>query len=97
VVGPTFAAGALELSRANSNNHRKVGQNVLYADGHVQFQTTPFCGVGQDVKRDNIYTALAPIALAPGQRPPVESNGFYGHDVGPSWINDSFLVPTDDE
>jgi hypothetical protein len=70
---------------------------VLYADGHVSFQYTPYCGVGQDVRRDNIYTALSPIPLSPGQRPPVESNGFYGHDMGPSWTNDSFLVPTDDE
>lgn len=97
VVGPSFSASALDLAKANSNNHRKVGQNVLYADGHVQFQTTPYCGVGQDIKRDNIFTALSPIPLAPGQRPPVESIGFYGHDVGPSWINDSYLVPTDDE
>jgi prepilin-type N-terminal cleavage/methylation domain-containing protein/prepilin-type processing-associated H-X9-DG protein len=97
VIGPAYSAAPLELARANSNNHRKVGQNVLYADGHVQFQTTPYCGIGQDVKRDNIFTALSPIPLSPGQRPPVESNGFYGHDVGPSWTNDSFLVPADDE
>jgi prepilin-type processing-associated H-X9-DG protein len=97
IVGPVFGASALELSVANSNNHRKVGQNVLYADGHVQFQTTPYCGVGQDIRRDNIYTALSPIPLNPGQRPPGESNGFYGHDVGPAWTNDSFLVPTEEE
>jgi hypothetical protein len=70
---------------------------VLYADGHVAWQTTAYCGVGQDGRRDNIYTALSPIPLSPGQRPPVESNGFYGREIGPSWTNDSYLVPTDDE
>jgi prepilin-type N-terminal cleavage/methylation domain-containing protein/prepilin-type processing-associated H-X9-DG protein len=97
VTRPAFDAGPFDLAMSNSNNHRKVGQNVLYADGHVSFQTTPYCGVGKADRRDNIYTALAPIPLSPGQRPPVESNGYYGRDIGPSWTNDSYLVPTDDE
>ena len=97
IIAPTFDAEPFTLSKANSNNHGKVGQNVLYADGHVAFQTTPYCGVGQEARRDNIYTALSPIPLVPGSRPPVESNGFYGPTLTPSWTNDSFLVPTDDE
>jgi prepilin-type N-terminal cleavage/methylation domain-containing protein/prepilin-type processing-associated H-X9-DG protein len=32
----------------NSRNHEGVGQNVLYADGHVQWQTSPKCGIGGD-------------------------------------------------
>jgi hypothetical protein len=35
----------------NSENHEDRGQNVLYADYHVEWQTTPECGVN----RDNIY------------------------------------------
>ena len=97
VVGPSFNAPPLELAKANSSNHRKAGQNVLYADGHVAFQSTPFCGVGQGVRRDNIFTALSPIPLTPGQRPPPESNGFFGRNIGPSWINDSYLVPAEGE
>jgi prepilin-type N-terminal cleavage/methylation domain-containing protein/prepilin-type processing-associated H-X9-DG protein len=36
----------------NSTNHDRDGQNVLYGDGHVEFQQTSFCGVA----RDQIYT-----------------------------------------
>jgi len=97
ITMPTYTAEPFALAQANSNNHGKVGQNVLYADGHVAFQTTPYCGVGHEARRDNIYTALSPIPLSPGQRPPTESNGFYGHEIGPSWTNDSYLVPTSDE
>jgi type II secretory pathway pseudopilin PulG len=32
----------------NSANHDRVGQNVLYADGRIEFQTTPNCGIGGD-------------------------------------------------
>jgi type II secretory pathway pseudopilin PulG len=39
------------LRLANSPNHERTGQNVLYADGRVEFQDTPFAGVD----RDNIY------------------------------------------
>lgn len=97
ITMPPYNAEPFTLSMANSANHGKVGQNVLYADGHVSFQTTPYCGVGHEALRDNIFTALSPIPLSPGQRPPVESNGFYGHEIGPSWTNDSYLVPTADE
>lgn len=51
-----------EMLRANSANHNGDGQNVLYADGHVEFQNTPFCGMLRDAGRpakafrDNIYT-----------------------------------------
>ena len=34
------------------SNHEQDGQNVLYADGHVTFQHTCLCGIGQD----NIFT-----------------------------------------
>lgn len=41
------------LSRVNSPNHRREGQNVLYADGRVEFAGSPFAGV----ERDNIYAS----------------------------------------
>jgi prepilin-type N-terminal cleavage/methylation domain-containing protein/prepilin-type processing-associated H-X9-DG protein len=48
------APGASEkiLENANSRNHEQDGQNVLYADGHVEFRQSCLCGIGQD----NIYT-----------------------------------------
>ena len=41
------------LRLGNSRNHNQAGQNVLYGDMHVEFRTTPYCGVDGD----NIYTA----------------------------------------
>ncbi len=46
------------MARGNSNNHGNEGQEVLYCDGHVEFQNTPFCGpqrTGENA-RDNIFT-----------------------------------------
>jgi len=46
------SAATSDMKKANSSNHQQVGQNVLYGDGHVEWQTMPFVGV----KKDNIYT-----------------------------------------
>ena len=52
--------------RLNSPNHKFKGQNVLFADAHVDFHPTPYCGMLRDdvyaapgIKKfhDNIYTA----------------------------------------
>ena len=48
--GPT--ASAAVMKQANTNNHDKDGQNILYGDGHVSFESNPFVGI----KQDNIYT-----------------------------------------
>lgn len=99
-TGPAYDAGPFALARANSNNHQQAGQNVLYADGHVQFQPTPYGGVGNGAVRDNIYTAFSTTPLADGSEPPlntVAAKGFVARDIGPAWAGDSFLVPTDDD
>jgi prepilin-type N-terminal cleavage/methylation domain-containing protein/prepilin-type processing-associated H-X9-DG protein len=46
--------------RANSENHEKEGQNVLFADGHVTYELTVFCGVNGD----NIYCSSDRLAIA---------------------------------
>jgi|GEM_PF-726326 len=48
----TPTASAAEQAKGNSQNHMGDGQNVLFADGHVDFFRTPLCGVDHD----NIYT-----------------------------------------
>jgi prepilin-type processing-associated H-X9-DG protein len=40
------------MIKANSLNHDRAGQNVLFGDGHVDWVMTAFCGIGGD----NIYT-----------------------------------------
>lgn len=52
VTAVTEASPSAELKKGNSANHKGAGQNVLYGDGRVSFETTPFCGKAHD----NIYT-----------------------------------------
>ena len=40
---------------ANSANHDRYGQNVLYSDGRVEFHSTPFAGINHD----HIYLSKA--------------------------------------
>jgi prepilin-type processing-associated H-X9-DG protein len=51
VLSVSIKLSPIELRKANSRNHNGEGQNVLYADGHVEFQVNPFCGLNND----NIY------------------------------------------
>jgi len=51
VVEPTQQSGGQSQKRANSPNHDKEGQNVLYGDGHVDWASTSFSGRNND----NIY------------------------------------------
>jgi prepilin-type processing-associated H-X9-DG protein len=90
VLPPPIDAPPLKLAAGNSRNHDQAGQNVLYADGHVDFQATPYCGV----EHDNIYTALTVTPLVKGQTPPADGIGVVRKDVGPAWPGDSYLVPT---
>jgi hypothetical protein len=52
VLGVTLTSSHADLKSANSTNHDGDTQNVLYGDGHIENQNSPFCGVD----RDNIYT-----------------------------------------
>jgi prepilin-type N-terminal cleavage/methylation domain-containing protein/prepilin-type processing-associated H-X9-DG protein len=48
----TSASSALQLRSGNSKNHGQDGQNVLFGDGHVDFDQNCFVGDASD----NIYT-----------------------------------------
>ena len=86
VVGPAHDAPPNQLAAANSNNHANKGQNVVYGDGHVEFQTTPYCGAYHPTTgiRDNIYTAG------------IGDGGTCDEKSLPVDAKDSVLLPTDD-
>jgi prepilin-type N-terminal cleavage/methylation domain-containing protein/prepilin-type processing-associated H-X9-DG protein len=90
----TTNAPASIMRLGNSANHGQDGQNVLYGDGHVEFQNNPFCGS----QRDNIFTSRTTSATA-GQTNPFTSGGLCGSIASciPYDSADSILLPTDDQ
>ena len=102
-----------ELQRlANSNNHAKVGQNVLYPGGNVDFVAHPFVGVTYVPPNtidlltqqpltprmgDNIFTSFLPRPNIPDGVSSVDGPGAFGREIGPNWNYDSYLLPSDDE
>ena len=54
----TNAANSI-MRLGNSTNHDQDGQNVLYGDGHAEWQTNPFCGTQHDNIFTGRYTAAA--------------------------------------
>lgn len=79
VLNVTSVSSTSAMKLGNSRNHDQDGQNVLYGDGHVEFQQNPFCGV----MRDNIYARKA------------SSSGFDSSEICNSPLNadDSVLLP----
>jgi len=85
----TTQSARKDMANGNSNNHNGDGQNVLYADGHVEFQNSPFCGMQRGTSttkgwRDNIYTGIA------------AESGKSAKGGSPVDQLDSILLPTDD-
>jgi prepilin-type N-terminal cleavage/methylation domain-containing protein len=83
VTLPTENSPVSEMKKANSSNHDRAGENVLFGDGHVDFAQNPFCGA----KQDNIYT----ISGSSDGSVPTSKNV-----VGsPAWKGDSVLLPVE--
>jgi prepilin-type N-terminal cleavage/methylation domain-containing protein len=76
-------SGARDMQKANSPNHLGAGENVLYGDGHVEFNMNPFCGT----KRDCIYTVAGGTPQAPTTTSQTVVVG------SPAWAGDSVLLP----
>jgi prepilin-type N-terminal cleavage/methylation domain-containing protein len=87
VTTVTYNSGAKDMARGNSNNHGNEGQEVLYCDGHVEFQNTPFAGPQRigEIARDNIYTTGDTNGTGNGA---TESTGTLPVD-----LYDTFLLP----
>jgi prepilin-type processing-associated H-X9-DG protein len=81
VTFPTEKSSASDLKKANSRNHQGAGQNVLYGDGHVDWQQNSFCGM----KRDNIYTVSGSTDGSLTTSKTVVGS--------PKWQGDSVLLP----
>jgi type II secretory pathway pseudopilin PulG len=100
VTAPAYNAPPLELAKANSNNHHRAGQSVLYGDTHVEFRQSPYCGFGyydSGGVGDNIYTVMARTPLPEQPMPEITVKGFAGPEYGPAWKADAYLVPTEDQ
>jgi len=91
VTNTAYTASRSGIVGANSRNHKGDGQNVLYGDGHVDWNATPFAGpyrTSPNSYRDNIYSAGS-AATATG------SGGVCDTTALPYDQLDSILLPTD--
>jgi prepilin-type processing-associated H-X9-DG protein len=85
-----------EMANANSPNHARDGQNVLFGDGHVEFAWTPYCGMKRaGAEKDNIFTAGSAVQTIGGMPQdefdsvmmPIGDAGYSGYerDMRPRW------------
>lgn len=82
-------APLLEMAKVNSRNHRRAGQNVLYAYGQAEWQITPYCGKDND----NIYTVRGARGATQPSSQPSTDRGAVDLSILPSASDDSFLLP----
>jgi prepilin-type N-terminal cleavage/methylation domain-containing protein len=90
VTNITHSSSNRDMQQGNSNNHHNRGQNVLYGDKSVQWQSTPFCGppIPTQTFSDNIYTVRTTAIMEAGT---LDQGATYPYDN-----LDSYLLPTDD-
>ena len=94
VITPDHVSSSKDMQKANSNNHKNLGQNVLYADGHVQWNTSPYCGPTTAIStsavpyNDNIYTSRGAANT---------EKGTLSATAYPLDAQDCYLLPSDDK
>jgi len=91
ILNVNTGSSAKQMMQANSQNHAQAGQNVLFGDGHVEFDQNPFVGV----QRDNIFTAYSIAGYNSSMGGTNLSTGSSGIFASPGDGNDSILLPTD--
>jgi hypothetical protein len=84
VLFVTSTSSAKDMRWGNSNNHDEDGENVLFGDGHVEFNSNPFCGVQRDMIYARKSNNTSSLSAGPGQT-----------FMGPYDANDSVLLPVD--
>jgi prepilin-type N-terminal cleavage/methylation domain-containing protein/prepilin-type processing-associated H-X9-DG protein len=57
VTGVLTTDASSNMRMANSPNHQQDGQNVLFGDGHAEWENNPFCGT----QHDNIFSGQGGI------------------------------------
>ena len=86
-----YTAPKKDMARMNSNNHMNEGQQVAYVDGHVEWQSTPFCGAPSPTSpfRDMIY--MSRIS-------PFDKNTGTGGSFGKAMDRyDALMLPCDED
>jgi prepilin-type N-terminal cleavage/methylation domain-containing protein/prepilin-type processing-associated H-X9-DG protein len=101
IVGTPTATGILNLLQTssgntqrlgNSVNHDQDGQNVLFADGHVDWSSSAWVGSGGD----NVFTARLNGTQTSGGSANVTLTTSNSATLSPYDANDSILLPIDD-
>jgi len=89
VMSVRTSSATKDQTAGNSFNHQRQGQNVLYGDGHVEWQNNQFCGYNQDP----IYVANGANSAAPSTPDLVGTSWANDGTTGPGWAYDSILYP----
>ncbi|MGC4030426.1 MAG: DUF1559 domain-containing protein [Tepidisphaeraceae bacterium] len=89
ILKVSFTDSGTEQQKTNSLDHYRAGQNVLYADGHVDWSVSPWAGANQNhiYGHDRVDAAAATQPASP----PLTPIGIVGPPGGPI---DSVLLPT---